>query len=198
MNPIPPAASPPTTTACAVSGSACRMVRRNRCPSAFAYGCGNRSRRLSHIFLLFAYRTSGSRSDARHDRISHDFSFRLTIGPAASYHVLFAGRRPCGKTSEREWGEIRSGVAADDEVCEYPAGGRRMLEAMAAETVDQKQSLHFRYGADDRVCVRRHLVEAGPRVRDGCVGERGQAFHGDFGHLVQKIPAHRCIERRRL
>src|SRR5260221_3634841 len=73
-----------------------------------------------------------------------------------------------------------------------------MLEAVAAEAVDQEKAVDARGRADDRIRVRRDLVETGPGVRYRGFRKRRKAPDVDVDHLRQKIPLHGHVERRRL
>jgi len=93
--------------------------------------------------------------------------------------------------------EIEIGIAAGDDVREDAAGGGRMLEAVAAEAVDQEETADPVRRPDNRIRVGRHLVEPGPRVGDRRIGQRGQPLDGDVDHLRQEVPLDRRVERGR-
>src|SRR5204863_9470235 len=79
-----------------------------------------------------------------------------------SDHVSLAGDRAGDEPRGGKRPQIEAGIAPGDHIGENAAGSRRMLKAVAAEAVDQKQPVHAVGGADNRVAVRRHLVEACP------------------------------------
>src|SRR5215203_3644288 len=102
------------------------------------------------------------------------------------------------KTIQLERRQVKLRIASGDHVGEDAAGSRRVLEAVAAEPGDRVEALDVARRANDRVVIRRHLVEARPCVRHRGIGECGQALHGHFDHLRQEIPPHGNVESRRL
>src|SRR5256885_4629524 len=103
-----------------------------------------------------------------------------------------------GEALERKCLEVDAGIAADDQVRQNAAGGWRVLKAVTAEAVDEEEPTHSGDRSDDRVAVRRHLVQACPRMRNRRGLERRQALHGNLGDLRKKIPSNRRVERGRL
>jgi len=104
-----------------------------------------------------------------------------------SDYIALARRRPPGETIQVERREIETRIAAGDHVREDAPRGRRMLKPVAAEAVDQEQSLDLRHRSDDGIRVRRDLVQAGPRMGDRRLGQGRQPLHRDVERVSAEI-----------
>src|SRR5712691_10613851 len=70
-----------------------------------------------------------------------------------SHHVALASHAAADEPVAPEGTEIEAGSATGHHIRKDAAGGRRMLKAVAAEAVDQKQTVDPARGADDRIAV---------------------------------------------
>src|SRR5262245_60600535 len=146
-----------------VSGDRWRDARMKSRACCLVYGCGNASRRLIQMLRLFAWRAIDSTSDVSHERTSQVFKCSSmvpkcnhentktrrrspwTAGPSwlrgfvvvfALHHVLLTRYAGMSESLERERRDVEDRIAADDEVGQDTSRGRRVLKAMAAETVE--------------------------------------------------------------
>src|SRR6185295_9179844 len=71
-----------------------------------------------------------------------------------------------------------------------------MLKTVSAKHHNEKETLDAGYTTDEWISIGRYFVEAGPGVRDRCVGQRRQASHGHLHDFWQKVPLHGRVERR--
>src|SRR5262245_36760296 len=97
-------------------------------------------------------------SESRVSRRSHEVPLP---GHAVAERLRHVGRTGSEAVC-RKRSEIDLGIAAGDHVREHTSRRGRVLEAVAAEPVDQEQTVDVLSGPDDRIRVRRYFVQAGP------------------------------------
>src|SRR5207244_8010767 len=85
------------------------------------------------------------------------------LGVGASVMLPGTAPREAAGIEERE---VEGGLAVQEPLGDIPAGGGRVLEAVAAEADGEEEALDARRPADDRVVVGRQRPEARPAAGD--------------------------------
>src|SRR2546430_6559868 len=93
-----------------------------------------------------------------------------------------------------EKGEVEGGRAVHEPLGDIPAGGGRMLEAVAAEADGEEEALDARRPAADGVIVGRERAESRPAAGDPRVGDDRQAVDRLLHRLLDLPPIHRDVE----
>src|SRR5213083_901608 len=122
---------------------------------------------------------------------------RLMIVLRRSSGSCPSGRGPapsCAEAAGIEEGEVEGGRAVDEPLGDIPAGGGRVLEAVAAEADGEEEALDARRPADDRVVVGRERPEARPAAGDPRVLEDRQAVDRLLHGVLDLRPVHRDVE----
>src|SRR2546430_16076772 len=83
--------------------------------------------------------------------------------------------------------EVEGGLAVQEPLGDIPAGGGRVLEAVAAEAAGEEEALDARRPADDRVVGGREPPEARPAAGHPRVLEDPQAT-GRLPHRRRAVP----------
>src|SRR5216110_1119311 len=122
---------------------------------------------------------------------------RLMIVLRRSSGSCPSGRGPapsCAEAAGIEEGEVEGGRAVDEPLGDIPAGGGRVLEAVAAEADGEEEALDARRPADDGVVVGRERAESRPAAGDPRVRDDRQAVDRLPHQLFYFPPIHRDVE----
>src|SRR5919197_221761 len=102
-------------------------------------------------------------------------------------------QRPLGEAVGGEGGEVERGLAADDELREMLADGRRLLEPVPGETRRVEEPRRLARLADERIPVRAHVLPGPPRGPDRQLGEHGHAPRRRLRDVLElPLPAAEC------
>src|SRR5438132_14108321 len=93
-----------------------------------------------------------------------------------------------------EEGEVEGGPAVHEPLGDIPAGGGRVLEAVAAEADGEEEALDARRPADDGVVVGRERAESRPAAGDPRVGDDRQAVDRLLHRVLDLPPVDRDVE----
>src|SRR5262249_59200483 len=104
---------------------------------------------------------------ARTTRTSASFTGSLGVG------CFFVGDAGPAEPTRIEQREIERRLAVEQPLRDVAAGGRRVLEAVAAEPDGHEEALDTRSPSDNRVVVGRERSQAGPAAGDAPIADGG-------------------------
>src|SRR2546428_11287152 len=134
-------------------------------------------------------RSPRSLSTPMPSRVSARVRALLRVG--ASVMLPSTAPREAAGIEERE---VEGGLAVREPLGDIPAGGGRVLEAVAAEAEGEEDALDAGRPADDRVVVGRERPEARPAAGDPRVLEDRQAMDRLLHRVLDLPPVHRDVE----
>src|SRR2546428_8580838 len=134
-------------------------------------------------------RSPRSLSTPMPSEVSAQVGALLRVG--ASVMLPSTAPREAAGIEERE---VEGGLAVQEPLGDIPAGGGRVLEAVAAEADGEEEALDARRPADDRVVVGRERPEARPAAGDPRALDDRQALDRLRHQLFDLAPVHRNVQ----